>query len=281
VQLYFDEYIRLDPNTTGQVLTKIEEPVSVADFLPYDEFVETRFFREWARPQGLIDAVSSVLERSTTSAALVLVFRHERDGLVDDETRRRMRLLVPHIRRAALIGKVLDLKKAEAATFADTLDGIGAGLFLVDATGRIVHANAAGHGQLEKAEILRGTGGRLVANNPESDEALADVLASAAGGDDAIGIKGVALPLRARDGEHHVAHVLPLTSGVRRRAGTSYRAVAALFVHKAAMERPSLPEVIAKAYKPYADATASAARGRRSRGCSGSSRGARHCRDNG
>ena len=32
VQLYFDEYIRLDPNTTGQVLTKIEEPVSVADF---------------------------------------------------------------------------------------------------------------------------------------------------------------------------------------------------------------------------------------------------------
>jgi DNA-binding CsgD family transcriptional regulator len=190
-----------------------------------------------------------VLERSTTSAALVLVFRHERDGLVDDETRRRMRLLVPHIRRAALIGKVLDLKKAEAATFADTLDGIGAGLFLVDATGRIVHANAAGHGQLEKAEILRGTGGRLVANNPESDEALADVLASAAGGDDAIGIKGVALPLRARDGEHHVAHVLPLTSGVRRRAGTSYRAVAALFVHKAAMERPSLPEVIAKAYK--------------------------------
>src|SRR5207248_7769609 len=123
--------IRLDPNTTGQVLAKIEEPVSVADFLPYEEFVESRFFREWARPQGLIDAVSSVLERSTTSAALVLVFRHERDGLVDDETRRRMRVLVPHIRRAALIGKVLDLKKAEAATFVDTLDGISAGIFLV------------------------------------------------------------------------------------------------------------------------------------------------------
>ena len=74
------------------MLAKIEEPVSVADFLPYEEFLETRFFREWARPQGLIDAVSSVLERSTTSAALVLVFRHERDGLVNDETRRRMRL---------------------------------------------------------------------------------------------------------------------------------------------------------------------------------------------
>jgi PAS domain-containing protein len=34
---------------------------------------------------------------------------------------------------------------AQAATLADTLDGLGAGLFLVDATGRIVHANLSGH----------------------------------------------------------------------------------------------------------------------------------------
>jgi hypothetical protein len=82
VQLYFDKYIRLDPNTTGQVLAKVEEPVSVVDCLPYDEFVETRFYQEWARPQGLVDAVSAVLERSTTSAALALVFRHQDDGIV-------------------------------------------------------------------------------------------------------------------------------------------------------------------------------------------------------
>ena len=47
-----------------------------------------------------------------------------------------------------LIGKVVDLRKEEAASFADTLDGIGAGMFLVDATGRLVHANAAGHAML-------------------------------------------------------------------------------------------------------------------------------------
>ena len=62
-----------------------------------------------------------MLEKSVTTAAAFVVFRHERDGLVDDEARRRMRLIVPHIRRAALIGKVLNLQKAEAAAFADTL----------------------------------------------------------------------------------------------------------------------------------------------------------------
>jgi len=42
--------------------------------------------------------------------------------------------------------------------------------------------------------------------------------------------------------------VLPLTSGVRRRAGTSYAAVAALFVHKAALDAPAPTEAIAKLY---------------------------------
>ena len=38
-------------------------------------------------------------------------------------------------------------------------------------------------------------------------------------GDAAIGTRGIALPLRGRDGSRHVAHVLPLTSGARRSAG--------------------------------------------------------------
>jgi DNA-binding CsgD family transcriptional regulator len=55
--------------------------------------------------------------------------------------------------------------------------------------------------------------------------------------------------LTALDGEHHVAHVLPLTSGARRRAGSTYAAAAAVFVHKAAVDTPSPQEVIGKLYK--------------------------------
>jgi DNA-binding CsgD family transcriptional regulator len=181
--------------------------------------------------------------------ALFCVYRHERDGLVDDETRRRMRLIAPHVRRAALIGRVIDFKKAEAATLADTLDGISAGMLLVDATGRLVHANAAGHAMLEKADVLRAASGRLVARDSEVDRTLAVIFATAGNGDAAIGIEGIAVPLVNCDGERHIAHVLPLTSGARRRAGTGYAAVAALFVQKAALDTPSRPEAIAKAYQ--------------------------------
>jgi DNA-binding CsgD family transcriptional regulator len=193
--------------------------------------------------------VNVVVEKSVSSVAVFNVFRHQRDGMADDATFRRMRLLAPHIRRAVLIGRVIDLKTAEAATFADTLDGLAAGMFLVNADARIVHANASARAMLAARDVLHAAGDRLAANDPQTDHALRDIFLAAGNSDAALGVKGVAVPLTARDGERHVGHVLPLTSGARRRAGASYAAAAALFVHKAAMDIPSPPEVIAKTFK--------------------------------
>jgi DNA-binding CsgD family transcriptional regulator len=246
-RLYFEKYIKLDPFTTTQFVVDIEEPKSFLEVLPYADLIQTRIYKEWAQPQGIVDALMCLVDRSATSVGFLVVFCNERDGFVDDDMRDRARLVIPHIRRAVLIGKVIDLKKTEAASLADTLDGISAGLFLVDETGRIVHANAAGHMMLKKASLLHVEGGRLVVNDPQAGQSLADTFTTA--GNAAVGVKGVAVPLVARDGERYVAHVLPLTTGARRQAGTSYAAVAALFVHKAALDTPSPPEAIAKAYK--------------------------------
>jgi DNA-binding NarL/FixJ family response regulator len=46
-----------------------------------------------------------------------------------------------------------------------------------------------------------------------------------------------------------VAHILPLTSGARQRAGIAYAAVAAVFVRKATLDTPSSLETIAKLYR--------------------------------
>jgi DNA-binding CsgD family transcriptional regulator len=247
--LYFEKYIKLDPLTVGHYFATIEEPVSVGDILPYDEFLETRAYREWGRPQGFIDVLNVALDKTTTSAAMFCVFRHERNGPIDDGMRERMRLLTPHLRRAALIGRVINLKTAEAATFADTLDGFKDSLLLVDSQGNIVHANASGHALLAAGSVVRADGRRLTSDDAETDAVLHATFAAAGEGDVAVGVKGVAVPLVARDAERHVAHVLPLTSGARRHVSRSYSAVAAVFIHKAALDLPSPPEVIAKAYK--------------------------------
>jgi DNA-binding CsgD family transcriptional regulator len=248
-QLYFDTYIKFDPLSAAYLTLNVGDVISNSNIIPHDEFIETRFYKEWAQPQGWVDNIITALERSPTSIAAFVVFRHEREGIADNPARQLMRLLTPHLRRAVLIGKVIDLKSVEAATFADTLDGLSAGMSLVDATGRIVHANAAGHAILGHRDFLRAAGGRLTAGDPQIDQLLRDIFIAAGNGDAAIGIKGIALPLVAHNGERHIANVLPLTSGARRRAGIATSAAAAVFVHKAALDILSPPAAIARAYK--------------------------------
>jgi DNA-binding CsgD family transcriptional regulator len=249
VRLYFEKYVKLDPATTGHYFAEVGEPMATADLIPYDEFTQSRFYREWARPQKLVDFISAVLDKSVTSIALFGVFRHERDGVVDDETRRRMRLIVPHIRRAVLIGRLIDLQTAQAAAFADTFDGLGAGMMLVDKGGRIVHANTAAHRLLAAGDVLTASDGRLVVNDDETGRNLREIFSNADTGDAAIGVKGISVPLLARDGTDYVAHVLPLTSGARRGVGSGYAAAAALFIRKAELDIASPPELIAKHYR--------------------------------
>jgi len=247
-QLYFDKYIKFDPTTTAQYFSDVEQPMAVADIMPYQEFLETRFYKEWVQPQGMVDAVTAVLDKSVTSAALFAVFRYQSDGVVDDETRRRMRLIAPHIRQAALVGRLIDLKAADTAYLADTLDGLSAGMCLVDAVGRILHANAACHGILDAGDFLSVVEGRLVASDAKIDQAFRELFAVTGGGDAAIGIRRIGVPLKAQDGSCYVAHVLPLTSGARRLAGITYSATAALFICKVATQIRSPPEIIARAY---------------------------------
>jgi DNA-binding CsgD family transcriptional regulator/PAS domain-containing protein len=237
------------PAVEGHFLGDLEQPIATTDLMSFGELAESELYRQWAEPQGLVDFLSAVVDRTTISAAIFVVFRHQRNGVVDDHARRRMRLIAPHIRRAVLIGRMFEFKAAEIATFVDTLDGLGAGMYLVDATGRLIHANAAGNAILGASDILSSVGGRLVASDAHIDRALRDVFAAAGQGDAALGIKGIAVPLIGKDGERYIAHALPLTSGARRRAGVANAAAAALFVRKATLAVPSASQAIGSAFK--------------------------------
>jgi DNA-binding CsgD family transcriptional regulator/PAS domain-containing protein len=249
VQLYFQKYVKLNPLNMAYLTLNVGEVSSNSIKIPPAEFFESRFYKEWVQPQGWIDNAFAILEKSTTSIGAFNVFRHERDGLADDDARRRLGAITPHLRRAALIGKVVDLKACEAATFADMLDALAAGIFLLDATGRVVHTNAAGRDIFAAGDMLRSVGCRLIARDPQVNQVLHDAFTATEHGDEAVGAQGVAVPMIAHDGARHLVHLLNLTSGERRRSGIAVAATVAVFVHKAALETPSRPEAIARAYK--------------------------------
>lgn len=230
----------------ARIYVKIGEVAAHLDFISLEEFRRTRFYEEWARPQGHLDAVQTTVDKSAAGHAEITVSRHERHGIVDAGTRRRMRILAPHFRRAVAVAKLIEREKLEAAAFADTLDGLAAALFLVDAEARIVHANARGRALLARGAPVRSLEGRFSPRGTRADHALKAALAAARDAA-AIETEGAAIPLEGPDGARWLAHVLPLTSGERRAAGAAYAAVAAVFVREATLGLPPL-EVLARLY---------------------------------
>ena len=166
------------PTTTGHFFRRAGCPGRHHDIIPYQESPKPAFYREWARPQGLVDHVCAVIEKSNTSAALFGVFRHERDGLVDDDVRRRMRLITPHVRRAVLIGKDRSQDR-RGGDLRRHSRGWPHRRALVDATGRIIHANTTGHAILREGDFLSAIGGRLVAGDPQIDRLFRDIFTAA------------------------------------------------------------------------------------------------------
>jgi DNA-binding CsgD family transcriptional regulator len=81
--------------------------------------------------------------------------------------------------------------------------------------------------------------GKLAACDQNSNQTLREVLA-VTGGD---------VSLVAPNSEPYIAHVLPLLSGARRKAGVAYSAVAAVFVHKAMLDLFHPLEALANYYK--------------------------------
>jgi DNA-binding CsgD family transcriptional regulator len=248
-QLYIDKYAKLNPMFPGVIFFNVEEVHQLIEIIPRHELCRTRFALEWMGPQQMIDDMFCLLEKSAVSCSLFQVIRRRKDGVVDDEAKYRMGLIAPHVRRAVLIGKIIDLQKVEAAALADSLDTLAAAMYLVDSSGRIIHANTSGHLMVADGSVLHALGGRLGAADTHANQALLDSFAAAEAGDTAVGHRGVAVPLKTRTGERYVAHVLPLTSGARRKAGISYCAAATVFVHKAALDLPSPPEAIVQEYK--------------------------------
>src|SRR3569833_3219137 len=65
------------------------------------------------------------------------------------------------MRRALALTDIVGTAAPRAAEFENVLDGLRTGVFLADAEGRVLHANAAGNELLAEGDALRARNGRL------------------------------------------------------------------------------------------------------------------------
>jgi DNA-binding CsgD family transcriptional regulator len=243
IQLYAETYCKYDPLTT---LPRFGDVVSIPDLVAYEEYRDGRFYQEWLRPQGCIDAANVVIENADPNCpVLMTVLSGKR--MVDDEMRRRISHIVPHAHRALLINRAIETRQSEVTTFSDLLDGLSAGVFLVDARCRILHANAAGRDLLCSGDVLRSTGGQLSTRDTPANQTLRKHFAAT----DAIAsyASNAVLPLTADNGDRYMMHMMPVQSVMRTHSAVPGKAVAALFVRRVEMDGRSCAELVARTFE--------------------------------
>src|SRR6266702_70313 len=138
---YVDHYGQFDPAHAIR-LFDVGQIHSVEDWVPIEDYRKGRYYREWARPQQFEDAASVLLDKSADGFSYFGMIKS--GGLVDDKLRKALAPIVPHLRRAVLIGKVLHRRIEIASPIEHALDALKAAIFLLDRSGNITHLNEGG-----------------------------------------------------------------------------------------------------------------------------------------
>lgn len=217
----------------------LDSPLTQLDLVPEPEFRLTEFYRRWAEPQNLLDTMNTaIVRRDATIAWLVLPTFTERARYSADDLQFAARI-APHLRRALLIGGMLEATAARARLNAQLLDQLTVAICLVDERGRLMQSNAAAEALFTKGDTVTAAGGFLRAVSPVHRAALAESIARACTGDDSdLGLWGNGMPLNADLSDPCVAYVLPMGASDKRHALGPGQA--AVFIRREGSQPPAV-----------------------------------------
>jgi DNA-binding CsgD family transcriptional regulator len=240
--LHCSTYGKIDP-MNGMLLQMPGRAVPMDHLISWNDFVDSKFYQEWAIPQSWVDWTSVMLDKSARDVTMICITTDHSVGRIDEIRNARIDYLGPHLYRAFQIGKLIERKNTEKSALAETIDGLAAGIFLVNASGVIVHANPAGQTALMSSGVLQSMRGRLAAQIPKTDAGLQRAVADAA----KPLAQGASMCLTSGAGERYMVHILPLRETTRSQTLLSTAPVAAVFICPVETYKRTLPEVVGAA----------------------------------
>lgn len=239
----------LHARIADRIGTDPDEPQVFSQMFSEEERDGSRVNRDWARQLGVCDVVSAVVSTSPTRVGFLAANRHDSVGLVTPREVEIVRLLAPHVRQAVEIGDLLDMRRLSASSLEATLDSLSAGVVILGAGARILHANAPAKRMLQPGGPLRSADGTLVAASDQSEPTFAEAGQSADGedGQTAAPLRIVLPPVEPDEQTPAIAHVLPLDTGASR-TRLAPHAISAVFVSEGATLDGRLLDALAGAW---------------------------------
>ena len=190
---------------------------------------ETSGYLQVCQKAGVTDMMAYALVWEPAYFSVFGVAKMVQQGIITDRDIALGGLLLPHLRRAVTISKVLDAHAIEQSRMAEALDVLKCGVVLTDGGGAILHANRAAERMFRHGWFIQSTRGVVAAKLPEAAKELRKAIKLAARDESTLGKTGLAIRLSEPDEPAIFAHVLPLTGGDLR-SGLEPAAAAAVFI---------------------------------------------------
>ena len=143
-------------------LRPMGEIYTLDSLMPREEFVATRFFDEFWRPSQLgLSAVGANLLVEDQFSALIFFSNAPDKEFLTTQQMHIFEVVLRHLSRAVRIGRRLGELEFEQVAAVERLESLQEGALLVDASGRVVRANAAAEAMLDDGAGIFLDNGRL------------------------------------------------------------------------------------------------------------------------
>lgn len=142
VASYRDYYGALDPGLPLLDHTRVGQVFRSDELVALPEFRKTEFYNDWARPQTVDVSTMSLIAQDERRIILMSVL-HEDGKTPTEEELGLLRLLMPHLKRAAQVHRQFSTLSGRSASAETALDQVRSGVILLDEAGHSLFANAA------------------------------------------------------------------------------------------------------------------------------------------
>jgi DNA-binding CsgD family transcriptional regulator len=149
------------------------------EIVPLATLRTTAFFNDILRPQDLAHSVMAKLFGDDDFHGAFNICRSERQGPMDESSRRLISAVVPHLRRSVALGFRLDGYRAIQRAEYAVLDQLASGVILLDQRNRILYLNAAARLLGLEGGALSLRGGTLRARSLAHTRRLDDLILEA------------------------------------------------------------------------------------------------------
>ena len=218
----------------------------------YEAFTKTRFYREWAKPNGLSDATLCKIAHTGDRVGVFAAVMPQSHGPITEREHWVVQTIAPHLRRAVMIGDLLQRQQQLVQSYSRLVDAVPTPLILTDRYAKVLQINQAADSVLAQGRTLTIHRGVLAAGTQArvrqvhgllAYKSLSEAIELAAQDDVALGPRGVGIALEAPGESPVVAYVLPLQASPIRRAFHS--GAVAVFLSTRDHSRPVIDGLLA------------------------------------